>query len=68
MRTVTGFLRRLPCRGAAQLVAAAFDKIIEGVMALQIAGEGLGWRRRNVRGAERLREPISKETSLCPAK
>jgi hypothetical protein len=39
MGTVAGFLRRLPGRGAAELVAAALDEIFERVMAVEIAGE-----------------------------
>jgi len=44
VRAIARLLRRLPGRRAAQLVAAAFDEVVEGVVGIQVAGERLGWR------------------------
>ena len=43
---ITWLLCGVPSRGACQLIAAAFDKIVEGVMRFDIAVEGFGDRRR----------------------
>src|SRR3546814_13740830 len=37
--TVAGLLRRLPGRGAPELVAAALDEVVEGVVVVQMALE-----------------------------
>ena len=65
VRTVAGFLRGLPRRGAAQLVAATLDEVVEGVVQVHVAGERLRrcGRARACRGrgaGRRLRRPAAR--------
>ena len=51
VRAVAGLLRGLQRGGAAELVAAAFDEVVEGVMRVEVALEGLGRRDAHRRRA-----------------
>ena len=48
---VAGFQRGLPGGGAAELVAAAFDEVVEGVMGIEVALECLAGDSGGARGA-----------------
>ncbi|MCY1443746.1 hypothetical protein D9M71_601750 [compost metagenome] len=59
MRPVARFLRRLERRGQAQLVAAAFHEVGEGVVRIQVAGERhQRLNRRSGRGMARNRRDL----------
>jgi hypothetical protein len=78
VRSLAGLLRGMPGGGSGQLVAAALDEVVEGVMAVQVAAEGLGGGRgdrarpggrRRGRGHDRVRatQRADVQRDLCAA-